>query len=452
MGRNFKITSVFQPEKALATLANMANKEHLAKLQEGVEAWNTWRKQNPNIQPDLSRVNLGKVDLRGVDLRDANLDGVNLCEANLSEASFGWADLQGADLRRVDLVKADLDGADLRGADLSGANLSKANFGRANLFQADLHRVNLTEADLHEADLREADLREADLREVNLYRAHLSRAELRGAELNNVDLGQAKLYWADLREANLGRVYLDWADLYEADLSGANLASVNFSKTDLSRANFASAKLWETVFANVNLTNVEGLDSCEHHGPSSIDYHTLEQSGNLPLSFLRGCGLPDIFIDYLPSLLNQPIQHYSCFISYSSKDEALAQRLHADLQDKGVRCWFAPEDLKIGDKFRVRIDEAIRTYKKLLLLLSEHSMASTWVENEVETAFEKEDEHKESVLFPIRLDAAVMESKTGWAAAIRRTRHIGNFSNWKNHDDYQKGLERLLRDLQIEKD
>jgi hypothetical protein len=43
---------------------------------------------------------------------------------------------------------------------------------------------------------------------------------------------------------------------------------------------------------------------------------------------------------------NQAFQHYSCFISYSAKDQEFAERLHADLQNKGVRCWFAPHDLK----------------------------------------------------------------------------------------------------------
>jgi len=61
-------------------------------------------------------------------------------------------------------------------------------------------------------------------------------------------------------------------------------------------------------------------------------------------------------IEYLPSLLNQAIQHYSCFISYSAKDQDFAERLHADLQNKGVRCWFAPHDMPIGGKIRDEID------------------------------------------------------------------------------------------------
>jgi hypothetical protein len=58
------------------------------------------------------------------------------------------------------------------------------------------------------------------------------------------------------------------------------------------------------------------------------------------------------------SLIGKAFEFYSCFISYSTKDHDFAERIYADLQSKGVRCWFAPEDLKIGDRFRQRIDES----------------------------------------------------------------------------------------------
>ena len=71
---------------------------------------------------------------------------------------------------------------------------------------------------------------------------------------------------------------------------------------------------------------------------------------------------------------------------------------------------------------------------------------------EVAAAFEKEDQTNELVLFPIRLDDLVMETPAGWAADIRRMRHITDFKGWKEHDRYQAGLERLLRDLKVEED
>lgn len=110
-------------------------------------------------------------------------------------------------------------------------------------------------------------------------------------------------------------------------------------------------------------------------------------------------------------LVTNPIQYYSCLISYSSKDGEFVERLHGDLQSKYVRCWFSPENLKIGDEFPVEIDEAVRLSDKLLLVLSENSIESPWVEEEVEAAFEKERQQKRTVLFPIRLDDAIMTTK-----------------------------------------
>ncbi len=145
--------------------------------------------------------------------------------------------------------------------------------------------------------------------------------------------------------------------------------------------------------------------------------------------------------------LGDGIQYYSCFISYNSKDQDFAQRLHDDLQDNGVRCWFAPEDMKIGDQIRPTIDRQIQLRDKLLVILSENSVQSEWVGDEVEAAIEEEKESDRLVLFPIRLDDAVLNTREDWAAKIKRRRHIGDFSNWKDEGAYRKAFERLLRDL-----
>jgi len=61
---------------------------------------------------------------------------------------------------------------------------------------------------------------------------------------------------------------------------------------------------------------------------------------------------------------------------------------------------------------------------------------------------EREDRENRTVLFPIRIDEAVMDAPQQWAAEIRSTRHTGDFSNWKDHDFYLKAFDRLLLDLQ----
>jgi hypothetical protein len=89
----------------------------------------------------------------------------------------------------------------------------------------------------------------------------------------------------------------------------------------------------------------------------------------------------------------------TCFSSYSTKDQEFADRIHADLQNKGVRCWFAPHDMPIGGKILDEIDSAIRLRDKLLPILSEHSIKSDWVEDEVTKAFEEERKRKYVRLF-----------------------------------------------------
>jgi uncharacterized protein YjbI with pentapeptide repeats len=307
-------------------------------------------------------------------------------------------------------------------------DLARTDLMMANLCGADLRKADLRYADLRQTDLRSADLRNADLRNTVLLQTNLGGANLFAAILSGADL-----YWTDLTGANLTAAHLEMSHFYKANLTKADMfyASLNVG----------------VVFSDTNLTAVRGLETCHHWAPSTLDHRSLAKSGPLPLTFLRGCGLPEALIEYLPSILGEPFQFYSCFISYASKDDAFAKQLHADLQNQGVRCWFAPEDMKTGDRICPRIDETIRIYDKLLLVLSKSSVASQWVEQEVETALARERQQGTTILFPVRIDNTVITLETGWPALIRNTRHIGDFRRWKTPDVYQKAFDRLLRDL-----
>src|SRR6266487_2465351 len=175
----------------------------------------------------------------------------------------------------------------------------------------------------------------------------LSRADLRGVDLSGAHLTEAYLIGASLFGANLNE-----ADLSGADLRGANLTEATLIEAILSRATFTF-----TTLAELDLRSVKGLLEIRHMGPSIIQLHSIQlpQDGSA-LHFLRGAGVPDEWIDYYRSSMMHPIQYHSCFISYASDNEDIAKRLHADLQASGVRCWFAPHDLKPGDYFRDEID------------------------------------------------------------------------------------------------
>jgi len=262
----------------------------------------------------------------------------------------------------------------------------------------------------------------------NLCNVNLTRADLCGATLGGIDLGGATLNWANLRAAKLIMVNLTGAALYEVNLYDARIMRV--------------------VFADTNLTGAKGLETCIHVGPSSVGIDTIFKSGGtIPESFLRGCGVPEQFITYARSLVGQPIEFYSCFISHSSYDQAFVERLHSDLCARNLRCWYAPRDLKIGDRFQEQIEKSIRHYDKVIIVLSAASVRSRWVEREVNAAREREDRESRTVLFPIRIDDAVMSAAQAWAADVRRSRQIGDFRDWKDDDCYKRALERLLRDL-----
>src|SRR5215469_8721054 len=97
----------------------MPNPEHLAKLMEGVEAWNQWRGSNRSIMPDL-----GGAFLRDAILNMANLSDANLVRANLVSAYLNTANLRNANLTGANLSEARLQGASLLGTNLEGAELS----------------------------------------------------------------------------------------------------------------------------------------------------------------------------------------------------------------------------------------------------------------------------------------------------------------------------------------
>ncbi len=250
------------------------------------------------------------------------------------------------------------------------------------------------------------------------------------------------------------------AELCGADFSGCHMIDANLSKTDLdsarffitylSGADFSEATMLATAISQCDLSQAKGLDHVYFNEQANLDISSIFWSrGQIPETFLRGCGAPHVFVEYVRSLAAtaKAIDFNSCFISHSSADETFARRLYSDLRTYGVSCWFAPEDMRIGSRIRPSIDQAIHLNEKLLLILSARSVVSSWVEKEVETAFEDERKSGRVILFPIRLDEAVMETSEAWAADIRRTRHIGDFCQWENRAAYDKALSLLLRDL-----
>jgi len=166
----------------------MANAGHIDILRQGVEVWNQWRQENPEVQPDLSGADFAGHSLRWANLRGADLSRAKLNAADLTDASLWQANLGGANLNRATLCRANISDAKLSWANLGHANLEGASLVRARLIEALLTHADFTNARLAEANLQSADLRYARFVGTDLQGANLTHCSIYGISAWNLKL------------------------------------------------------------------------------------------------------------------------------------------------------------------------------------------------------------------------------------------------------------------------
>ena len=242
----------------------MANREQLDKLKQGVQAWNEWREENPDVEIDLSGANLFEAKLSGANLRGADLSKAILSRANLNKADLRKAnlseetDLYNADLKEARLYKANLSDAILSDAKLIGASLIKARLYGAHLSGADLSAARLCGANLFGAHFNGTNLSGAFLSGAYLSETILFEAILRGTNFINADLSGAKLNKADLSGNDLSEANLSEANLSEASLNGANLSGANLSEANLVKTKVDNADISNSMIYGVNVWDLKG--------------------------------------------------------------------------------------------------------------------------------------------------------------------------------------------------
>ena len=205
-------------------------------------------------------------------------------------------------------------------------------------------------------------------------------------------------------------------------INETNLTGVNLTETDLSEVDLSKAILGYTIL-NMDLSQTYGLETITI-SPSTIGIDTIQLSkGEIPEIFLRGCGLSDLEIQpaklYKPDLsnqeineiiykildfrANQSIQISPLFISYSHANTSFVEKLEHSLIEKGIRFWRDVHHATAG-RLETQIDRAMRQNPIVILILSENSIRSDWVEHEARLARELEKEIGRDVLCPIALD------------------------------------------------
>jgi uncharacterized protein YjbI with pentapeptide repeats len=306
--------------------------------------------------------------------------------------------------------KPDLDGADLSGTDLKGANLSSAGLSEADLSNANVANANLVDADL-------------------------SRATLDRADLSDTDLQNANARFTRMRGVNLTRANLCFLNLQGADLRGAVLQAAEFG---------------HTVLTDTDLTEAKHLETCRFWAPVAIDSRTIIRSAHLPASFLRGCGVPEEMIESLPVLFHKPIHAYTVLIKSAPEDGAFVERLSADLQARGLRCWTTRPGAATQSPARkpgMTPEEAFRPGdSSVLLVVSRHSSSANWLERDAQHWIQNERLYNRKLLFAVRLDEVDLRWPDSSAESALKARAI-DFRRWRDRTPYMNALNSLLSTL-----
>ncbi len=310
---------------------------------------------------------------------DTAVQAVDILSARgwLRDGSLEQANLRGANLSHANLLGAVMPGALLTNAELSGAQMSRVQLHNANLDNARLWSAMLSRADLHSSSLVRADLTDANLRSANLMYADLRRADLHGADLHGCYLNNA-------------------------DLRGAILVETHFNRSRLHQADFSGAVMRDTIFTAADLSDALGLDAIQHLGRSHLSSHMLSDQ-QLPVAFLRGVGITE------PQLRTRQPRFHVAFLLSDPSDEAIAQRLQAVLQVRGVRAWHINMPIRRGSRAFDDVHLAIQEQDRVVILLSRNSLQSWWMESEVQRLLWQADESGDAAprLIPVDLDGSL---------------------------------------------
>ncbi len=368
----------------------MANPEHLDILKQGVGVWNKWRKDNPDVVPDLRESNLLRADLNQINLHGANLDGIFL------------------------------GGAKLNGATLSGTNLSAATLFEATLYGTDLHGATLYGANLHRANLCEADL---------------NQTHLGGADMSMADLSKAQLNRADL-----GRVNLRGADLSETDLSWATCSSTIFADVDLSTTKGLDTVIHirpstlgiDTLFRSKGKIPEKFLRGCGMP-KNLITYLSSLFSGAVQFysCFISYSHTDTEFVKLLEERFQKEGILYWADTEQMNPGDDIYEEIRRGIQqwDKVLLCC---SQSSLAEKWWVdhEVDMAFQKERELF----------------------KAQGHKVQALIPLDLDGYLFDPAfTSGKAQQIRSRDVANFKGWK-HDDtiFEREIKRVIKALRTD--
>ncbi|MEA5488947.1 MULTISPECIES: pentapeptide repeat-containing protein [Pseudanabaena] len=213
----------------------MANQEHLKIFRQGISVWNQWRKENPDLKPDLSHADLSDIDLSNTNILNADMSHADLSESNFNNTKFFSVNLASSIFKNTNFIRVVF--SRTKGLARVGEMYFLDSIDPNKCF--DFNNTNLSYAILRKADFSGTSLSETTMHNVNFTNARFVDISIEiGSPFvaDKVDLSGANFIECDLRNLDLKRYFLKECNLSKSDLSGMDLSNINFEFTNLSNA------------------------------------------------------------------------------------------------------------------------------------------------------------------------------------------------------------------------
>jgi hypothetical protein len=112
------------------------------------------------------------------------------------------------------------------------------------------------------------------------------------------------------------------------------------------------------------------------------------------------------------------------FISYSSKDQEIAETIYEALEARGYNCWIACRDVRAGENFQEAIVKALRSAQVMLLVFTSNANNSDEIKKELVLA----GRHRVTVV-PVRVEDVVPNDAFTYEFATRQW--VDLFKDWE---------------------
>lgn len=125
------------------------------------------------------------------------------------------------------------------------------------------------------------------------------------------------------------------------------------------------------------------------------------------------------------------------FLSHTHTDKPFVRKLAADLEAHGVQYWLDEAEIKVGESLIEKIRQGLDSVDFVAAILSPNSIASPWVQRELDVAMNQEIAGRQVKVLPIQYRPCELPGFL-----------LGKFyADFTNDENYSSSLKRLVESM-----